>query len=287
MTNAVKSVIAEHLNRPGEVVECNHEMSERPAAQLYHFHSTLQVVILRKGWADGLVGEFAGRLNGNSLFVLGGNLPHKILGCSSDCLVTLLHIPAQLLNWDSEPFPELGTGMDFIRRSRTGLVYESESLVKKVWSLSKKVSSSEGFMRLSYLMQIIHLLCNAEPDRTILADIPKNHGGKRGETAIERAFHYIYMHYREEIRLDDVARCAGMDKAALCRLFKRRTGGTILKYVIRMRIEHACHLLLTTSLNISQIAWQCGFNSFSQFSSSFKRHTGMPPGEYRIHKIDA
>lgn len=283
MTNAVKCVIIEHLNRPGDVIECDHEMSERPAAQVYHFHSTVEVVIVRKGWVDGLVGDIAGRVEGSSLFVLGGNLPHKILGCSPDCRATLLHIPAKLLDWDMEQFPELGPGMDFIRRSRSGLVYESEDLVKKAYSLSKKVAASEGFMRLSYLMQIVHMLCNAKPDKTILADSPKSISGKRGETAIERACHYIYSHYQEDIRLDDIACCAGMDKTALCRRFKKTTGCTIFQYVIRKRIEQACHLLLTTTLNISQIAWQCGFNSFSRFSSSFKRQTGMTPGEYRSH----
>ena len=60
----MKYVLVEHLNRPGDVVECDSEMAERPAAQVYHFHSTLEVVIVKKGWVDGLVGEISGRMNG-------------------------------------------------------------------------------------------------------------------------------------------------------------------------------------------------------------------------------
>lgn len=281
MENAVKYVLVEHLNRSGDVVECGSEMAGRPAARVYHFHSTLQVVIVKKGWVDGLVGEISGRMGEGSLFVLGGNLPHKILGCSTDCRATLLHIPSELLAWDSERFPELSQGSEFIRRSRSGLVYESEELVRRILNLTRKISGSEGFMRLSYLMQAIHILCNSAPDRTVLADIPKPQKNNYAATPLERAQEYLYRHFTEQLSLDEVAAAAGMEKTALCRSFKKTTGNTLMQCVIRMRIEHACHLLLTTSLTISQIAWQCGFGSFSQFSTQFRRQMGMSPGEYR------
>lgn len=281
MENAVKYVPVEHLNRPADVVDCDSEMAGRPAAQVYHFHSTLEVVIVKKGWVDGLVGEISGRMNGRSLFVLGGNLPHKILGCSADCRATLLHIPSELLAWDSRRFPELSQSEEFIRRSRVGLAYESDDFVRNILNLTRKISGSEGFMRLSYLMQVIHILCNSTPDRTILADIPQPQRRYDVATPLERAQEYLYQHYTEEFSLDAVAAAAGMEKTALCRAFKKTTGTTILQCVIRMRIEQACHLLLTTSLNISQIAWQCGFGSFSQFSTLFRRQVGMSPGEYR------
>lgn len=283
MENVVKYVLVEHLNRPGDVVECDSEIAERPAAKVYHFHSTLELVIVKKGWVDGLVGEISGRMGEGSLFVLGGNLPHKILGCSPDCRATLLHIPSELLAWDSERFPELSQGAEFIRRSRSGLVYESEELVRRIQYLTRKISGSEGFMRLSYLMQAIHILCNSAPDSTILADIPNPQRKKDAATPLERAQEYLYQHFTEELSLDEVAAAAGMEKTALCRAFKKTTGNTIMQCVIRMRIEQACHLLLTTSLTISQIAWQCGFGSFSQFSTHFRRQMGMSPGEYRIN----
>lgn len=206
---------------------------------------------------------------------------HKILGCSPDFRATLLHIPSELLEWDNNRFPEFSQGAEFIRKSRCGLVYESEDLVRRLLNLTRKIFSSEGFMMLSYIMQAIHILCNSAPDRTILADIPKPQRKKAAATPLERAQEYLYQHYTEELSLDEVAAAAGMEKTALCRAFKKTTGNTIMQCVIRVRIEQACHLLLTTSLTISQIAWQCGFGSFSQFSTQFRRHVGMSPGEYR------
>ncbi|MDD6252673.1 MAG: AraC family transcriptional regulator [Bacteroidales bacterium] len=147
--------------------------------------------------------------------------------------------------------------------------------------MTRKISGSGGFMRLSYLMQAVHILCNSAPDRTILADIPKPQRKNDAATPLERAQEYLYQHYTEGLSLDGVAAAAGMEKTALCRAFKKTTGHTIIQCVIRMRIEQACHLLLTTSLTISQVAWQCGFGSFSQFSTQFRRQVGMSPGEYR------
>ena len=153
--------------------------------------------------------------------------------------------------------------------------------MRRILYLTRKISGSEGFMRLSYLMQAIHILCNSVADGTVLSDIPKPQRKNDAATPLERAQEYLYQHFTEELSLDEVAAAAVMEKTALCWAFKKTTGNTIMQCVIRMRIEHACHLLLTTSLTISQIAWQCGFGSFSQFSTQFRRQMGMSPGEYR------
>lgn len=104
----------------------------------------------------------------------------------------------KLLAWDSERFPELSQGAEFIRKSRCGLVYESEELVRRILNLTSKISGSDGFMRLSYLMQAVHILCNYAPDRTILADIPNPQRKIDAETPLERAQEYLYQHYTEE-----------------------------------------------------------------------------------------
>ena len=79
----MKYVLVEHLNRPVDVVDCDSGIAVRPAAQMYHFHSALEVVIVKKGWVDGLVGEISGRMGEWSLFVLGGNLAYQMLRFSN------------------------------------------------------------------------------------------------------------------------------------------------------------------------------------------------------------
>ena len=285
MENAVRYTLIEHLRRPADVSERSSGMEGAPAARTYHFHSNIQVVIIRKGWIDGLVGDIVGRMHEGSVVVLGGNLPHKVLGCSSDCRAILVHLPSGLLDWDGERFPELKTGLDFLRGSRCGMVYDSPELVRTASCLARKIDSSDGFMRLSHLMHLVSVLSTAVPTRTVVTRVPSSEGSESRTSSLERACSYIYSHYAEDISLDDVADAAGMEKTALCRAFRRANGCTVFQYVARLRIEQACHLLLSTSQNVTQIAWQCGFNSFSMFSTQFRRQTGMSPSEYRMQCI--
>lgn len=283
MEAPVQYFISELFRRPANVVECDGEITGRNAAKTYHFHASLEVIIVRKGWADGLVGDIFGRMNEGSVIVLGSNISHKILGCSRDCRSMLIHIPLEILKWDDDRFPELAPGMDFLRASRCGMVYESPDLVRRLISLARKASRSDGFLMLSYLLQIIHILSRTLPDRTVVT----NPGGVSGggvRSALERAYVYLYEHYMEEgMSLDDVADAAGMEKSSLCRAFRRTYGTTVFSQLNKLRIEQACHLLVNTSENVTGIAWACGYNSFSRFSEMFRRQTGMCPSEYRAN----
>ena len=64
--------------------------------------------------------------------------------------------------------------------------------------------------------------------------------------------------------------------------FKQLTGVTFTAYLNRVRIERACELLRSESrLSINEVAARCGYNSASQFISTFEKLMGLTPGAYR------
>jgi len=65
------------------------------------------------------------------------------------------------------------------------------------------------------------------------------------------------------------------------RQFKRITGRTPGEYLKELRLKRAKELLLTTSLEITEIAYAAGFNSLSSFYAVFRKMAGMAPGQYR------
>lgn len=67
----------------------------------------------------------------------------------------------------------------------------------------------------------------------------------------------------------------------LSQLFHKETGQTVKGYVNKRRIALACHLLKDISLNISEIAWTCGYRAPGYFSRIFKKIQGQTPSEYR------
>ena len=85
----------------------------------------------------------------------------------------------------------------------------------------------------------------------------------------------------EELSLTRVADFVNISPNYLSEEFKRVTGSKFVDYVARARIEKACKLLSNSNLRISEIAFEVGFQSLSQFNRVFKKLSGKSPTEYR------
>jgi AraC-like DNA-binding protein len=92
---------------------------------------------------------------------------------------------------------------------------------------------------------------------------------------------YLEANFARDIDITEVARAASLSPFYLTRIFKERYGVPPYRYLIRLRIERAGELLRESSLSVTQICHRSGFNSLSHFITTFRRHTGMSPSEYR------
>jgi AraC family transcriptional regulator len=108
-------------------------------------------------------------------------------------------------------------------------------------------------------------------------DVQSRHVRERAEEA--RAF--LEENLTRDIDINDVARAASLSPFYLTRIFKARFGIPPYRYLIGLRIEHAGELLRDSSLTVTQICHRSGFNSLSHFITTFRRHTGMSPSQYR------
>ncbi len=99
--------------------------------------------------------------------------------------------------------------------------------------------------------------------------------------AIARARTFIAEHAQDDLSLAAVAQAVNMSASYFSEKFKEITGINFVTYVARTRIEKARHLLHNPKLRISEIAYEVGFQSLSQFNRAFKSVTGKAPSEYR------
>jgi AraC family transcriptional regulator len=81
--------------------------------------------------------------------------------------------------------------------------------------------------------------------------------------------------------LDELAGVAGVSPFHFSRAFKQSTGSTPLGYFTRLRLEHARHLLESTSLPVAQISLDVGYLNPSHFAALFRRAYGVTPARYR------
>jgi len=78
-----------------------------------------------------------------------------------------------------------------------------------------------------------------------------------------------------------LAKMANLSQTHFINLFRRTTGLPPVKFQIECRIQRAKKLLRDSSLAISDIALQLGFNSHQHFSDTFSRIVGVPPKTWR------
>jgi len=85
--------------------------------------------------------------------------------------------------------------------------------------------------------------------------------------------------------LSSVAKAAGISPGHLSEKFRQITGVNFVDYVGRLRVEQACARLGNGDARISEIAFDVGFQSLSQFNRVFKKVSGKSPTEYRVELL--
>jgi len=98
---------------------------------------------------------------------------------------------------------------------------------------------------------------------------------------VQKARDYIEKNKTEPLSLSAVARAAGSSVFHFCKVFRKSTGIKFTDYVARVRLEDARTQLLNPNRRISEVAYDVGFQSLTQFNRMFKRVFGQSPTEFR------
>ncbi|HEY5070643.1 MAG TPA: AraC family transcriptional regulator [Caulobacteraceae bacterium] len=98
---------------------------------------------------------------------------------------------------------------------------------------------------------------------------------------LRRVLDYIGDNLSGDISLAALSEVSGLSRYHFSRAFQRMTGLSPYAFVISRRIERAKRLMADHELPIAGIAKRCGFNSHGQFSTMFKRITGLKPSRWR------
>ncbi len=123
----------------------------------------------------------------------------------------------------------------------------------------------------------------------LLIDICENHlengfskskSEKPSDEYVKKVVTYMGEHYNEAVTLEKLAKICGITKHHLAREFKRYTGETVLTYLNIMRCKNAS-VFMEEGMSVTEAAYECGFESVSYFSRTYKKIMGKAPSKSR------
>ncbi|KKI91967.1 hypothetical protein WQ54_11780 [Bacillus sp. SA1-12] len=109
--------------------------------------------------------------------------------------------------------------------------------------------------------------------------VPSSSSAKKG--IIWDIIQYIHIHYQEDITLSKLAKHFHVSVPYLSELFKEHVGLNFVHFLHEIRIRHACSLLTSTTIPVTEIALEVGYQSFQTFSRVFKEQKKISPSIFR------
>mgnify|MGYP002621826629 CR=1 FL=1 len=165
--------------------------------------------------------------------------------------------------------------------ARKGLSFPMDAIMKVYQKIDTLSSIKDGFYAFQQFLSILYDLSRCEGARPLATSSYAKVDVASDSRRVLKVKNYINEHYKNEIRLSDMASLAGMSASAFSRFFKLHTGRNLTDYIIDMRLGYASRLLVDSTNSIAEISYSCGFNNLSNFNRIFRKKKGCSPSEFR------
>ena len=264
--------------------EAHYEYSERMQVTQYHCHDYYELYIHLRG------GEYMGvdnklyLLKPNQMFIIP---PFYMHGLS--CTKEMRGYERAYLNLSPEIMEILGCGQlnlgDYLRSftSREQYTYQldeerARQFVQCIRSIQedqgKDLKPTQRFQMYAKMIDLMSLVCQVAGEEE-----PEQEGAV-SNSFIQDVLTYINNHYTEELRVGELAKYFSVSDSYLSHEFARLTNRSLYEYILYRRIMLSRQKMMSEdSLNV--IAYQCGFNDYSNYLRSFTKLVGMSPSRYR------
>ncbi|MEK5494795.1 AraC family transcriptional regulator [Paenibacillus sp. FSL R7-0297] len=179
----------------------------------------------------------------------------------------------QILDIIQQPYFTENTGHKSHRALVIGQM--SNSLHEAILRLIRLLDTPEDLPALApyAVREILYRMLQTEQGNTIRNFALLGSRAQRIVPVIEQ----INREYTEPMRVDNLAKAAGMSTSSFFSCFKEVTAMTPLQYQKRLRLTEARRLLLATMSDATSVAYQVGYESATQFNREYARLFGQPP----------
>lgn len=247
-----------------------------------HWHDEIEILYIETGCLKLII-------NQTSYTGLPGNIflvnPREIHGMTTEDRTMRYHalvFPLRFITFQTHNacandfFLPLSQGLLLLhnRITEDTLHLATEQLIRRVLTLQKEKPA--GY-QLAIQLACAQLLYNLYADGAYKELAPLS-----GEPAVKREIlACLQERYTENLSLKELAGIFHMSEKYFSRYFKKNFQMTLTDYLNSLRLENAARLLSDTTLSVTEVAFQSGFNNVSYFIRTFKAAFGCSPLRYR------
>ncbi len=251
----------------------------------WHVHPEYELILLLQGRGYRIVGDNISRLSAGDLVLVGPGLPHiwqdePTPGGRSSVHFVLIQFEERNLVDGLLRFPAMEPVRRLLHRSTQGLHIVGTTR-NKVTALMKHMTEVKGMERVVHFFQILTTMAASDDCRPIASPGFASNGSLYDQERMDRVFQFLNREIGHEVRLSKAAEIVHLSEGAFSRFFREHTGKTFPQFVNELRIGKACSFLMEGDLNITEIAYECGFTNLSNFNRQFLRLKGLSPREFR------
>ncbi|MBN2276008.1 MAG: helix-turn-helix domain-containing protein [Bacteroidales bacterium] len=248
-----------------------------------HFHPEYELnFIYRAKGAKRIIGDHIATIDNYELVLIGPNLIH----CWEQGLCIRDDIREITILFHRDIFHEsilnreaMHKFRNMLKQSQRGILFSYET-AKKMHKKLEGLTQKKGYEAFPSFLAVLFEL-SVSDNMKVLSGILPTHNAFYLNEKLKLVHDYVFGHYREKIKINDLAAKLNTTVVSLNRFMKQQTGRTFTAFLNDHRISHASRLLIETQKSISEIVAESGFYNQANFNRIFKQKRGCSPTQFR------
>ncbi|WP_179298537.1 AraC family transcriptional regulator [Evansella halocellulosilytica] len=255
----------------------------------FEWHEYLEIFYVLDGVGSYFIEDKSYTFKTGDLFILGNYELHKsqLIDGQSFKAIIIMFDPNLFTKTNNDECEELlnlffDRPADFSHQLKV-----NATLHKKIMFLFDQMfeETDNGDNRSNYMASLILQWLLIELNRAYKNEqqinLIKSHQMLPMKKVVKNMLEYIDSHYKEDINLEEVAKSLNVNPSYLSREFKKALGFSLIEFITSKRVRTAREMLRNTSLSVTEIASDIGYNNVTHFHWTFKKLIGISPGQFR------
>ncbi|ADV50296.1 transcriptional regulator with cupin sensor, AraC family [Cellulophaga algicola DSM 14237] len=249
----------------------------------WHFHPEFELTYIVAGEGVRYVGNSVQQFKAGDFVLLGSNLPH----CWKNTSEKTSGVKSLVFQWDTNLLgvdwldkSEFYSIKKLLKRASEGVCFHaifSEKMAPKL----HEIITNEPLEKLLEFLKLLEEISTVDSYKLLVTPGFTPILNSKTNQRIDVIQDFVANNFTTKIKLEDIAGTLAMGNEAFCRFFKKSLNKSFFTYLNEYRINMACKMLIESKKQVSQIGYECGYESLPFFYRQFDKYMNCSPLTFR------